>query len=73
MKKFTMPAAGLYAAVLVMTLTCRSGGGESHYVFNRSPLEQVPCAELPLGAIRPRSWLREQLILAAEGLTGRLD
>jgi len=51
MKKFTMPAASLYAVVLVMTLSCHNGVGESHYVFNRSPLEQVPCAELPLGAV----------------------
>ena len=56
MKKVTMPAAGLYAAGLVMTLSCHNGVGESHYVFNRSPLEQVSCAELPLGAVRPRPW-----------------
>ncbi|HZR80286.1 MAG TPA: beta-L-arabinofuranosidase domain-containing protein [Candidatus Binatia bacterium] len=36
------------------------------------PLAPTPFARLPLGAIRPEGWLREQLALAAAGLTGRL-
>ena len=73
MKKVLMPTAILFISLVALTLACRSGVGESHYVFNRAPLEPVPYAELPLGAVRPRGWLREQLVRAAEGLTGRLD
>ena len=43
------------------------------YVFNRYPLESVPYAELPLGAIRPDGWLRGQLERMRDGLTGHLD
>ncbi len=41
-------------------------------VFNRAPLTPNTMASLPLGAIRPRGWLREQLEVAAKGLTGKL-
>jgi len=73
MKKVLMPAAILFISLIALTLACRSDVGESYYIFNRAPLEQVPYAELPLGAVKPRGWLREQLVRAAEGLTGRLD
>ncbi len=42
-------------------------------VFNRPPLHAKPYAELPLGAVKPEGWLRNQLRLMAQGMTGKLD
>lgn len=43
------------------------------YLQNRVPLQPVPYLELPLGSIRPKSWLQEQLLRMAKGMTGHLD
>ena len=42
-------------------------------VFNRQPLRTEALVPLPLGAVLPRGWLRRQLRIQAEGLTGHLD
>ena len=43
------------------------------YVFNRAPLVPNPYAPLPLGAVKPHGWLREQLHRMADGMAGKLD
>lgn len=43
-----------------------------HAVPNRPPLAPLPFAELPVGSIEPRGWLRTQLELEARGFVGRL-
>lgn len=43
------------------------------YLNNRSPLAEKPFLELPLGAIQPEGWLKDQLIRQKNGLTGNLD
>lgn len=45
----------------------------SNYLSSRAPLTVSPYLELPLGAIKPESWLREQLRRMATGMTGNLD
>ncbi|MCA9262863.1 MAG: glycoside hydrolase family 127 protein [Planctomycetales bacterium] len=42
-------------------------------VFNRQPLATKPYTELPLGAVQPDGWLRDELRRMADGMTGHLD
>jgi hypothetical protein len=42
------------------------------YVANREPLVPSPLVKLPIGAIKPKGWLREELVLEANGMTGHL-
>ncbi|HEV8541264.1 MAG TPA: hypothetical protein VGR78_02620, partial [Verrucomicrobiae bacterium] len=55
--------------VIVPIPRARRGG---LYVQNRAPLVPAPFMKLPIGAIVPRGWLRRQLELEANGMTGHL-
>ncbi len=44
-----------------------------HYLQNREPLLQKPYLELPLGTIKPKGWLEDQLFRMRDGMTGNLD
>jgi DUF1680 family protein len=49
-----------------------AGAINTAYGQNRPPLLAVPLLKLPLGAIRPQGWLKHQLALMVNGMTGRL-
>ncbi len=45
----------------------------SNYITNQAPLIAQPYTALPLGAIKPKGWLHEMMVLQRDGLTGKLD
>jgi hypothetical protein len=59
------------AAVRVVKEVPADGAG-GLYVANRAPLQPSPLMKLPIGSIKPKGWLRQQLETEARGMTGRL-
>ncbi|RPD47235.1 hypothetical protein DNI29_13065 [Hymenobacter sediminis] len=46
--------------------------GQASAVAIRTPLTALKYAELPLGAVKPQGWLRQQLLTIDQGATGHL-
>jgi hypothetical protein len=50
-----------------------AAGTNPSYVFNSAPLAPNPLAKLPPGAVKPAGWIKRQLELMANGMTGHLE
>ena len=62
----------LTITLLPMVMPMKSQA-DALYPANPETLEPEAFIALPLGSIEPRGWLRDQLRVQAEGLTGHLD
>ena len=69
---------GRCALVLSLVIACnlptkQTEQRNAFYITNKAPLTVQPYTLLPLGAVKPEGWLKEQLVLMKHGMTGNLD
>ena len=59
--------------VLLTTCCLQKASANDHYNASRSPLKDTAFVRLPLGCVKADGWLKQQLILQKEGLTGHAE
>ncbi len=72
----TLYSVALCMALSVVPVESFSVSGQdvaNNYSNNRQPLLQKEYIELPLGTIKPKGWMEQQLLLMKNGMTGNLD
>lgn len=65
--------AVILTCVFIFLSGCSSRKENKNYHGNPKPLLQNAYIKLPLGSVKPEGWLKDQLRIQAEGLTGNLD
>ncbi len=60
-------------ALLAMVLCSAAFAAPAPVVKNRAPLPSNAYYMLPLGAVKPEGWLKRQLQIQADGLSGHID
>jgi len=61
------------ALLFGLALISTAAAENKHYPVNHPPLRQTAFVALPVGAVQPAGWLKDQLVIQANGLTGHLD
>lgn len=64
---------GILFCAMLLSASITAQDQHSLYMNNRAPLIVKPYMELPIGAIRPEGWLKDQMIRMKNGMTGHLD
>ncbi len=64
---------GCILTSLLVSTGCRKTIDRPLYPVNPKPLVQEAYIKLPLGSVRPEGWLKDQIQIQADGLTGHLD
>jgi len=57
----------------ILVLTFCKPGVNANYPGNKPPLRRAKYLRLPIGAVTPEGWLKDQLVIQTKGLTGYLD
>ena len=68
----TLPSSAAEDVRVSVAPTLTTDQANEFYVGNRKPLTASPLVKLPVGNVEPRGWLREQLVLEGDGMTGHL-
>ena len=64
---------GLMCCAALAGWGCRKAALNADYPGNRAPLLPGAFVPLPLGAVKPEGWLRDELAVQSKGLTGYVD
>ncbi len=63
----------LIATVVFGVMATTANATNDYYPSNRKPMVREEFIPLPLGAVKPAGWLKDQLTVQANGITGHLD
>ena len=67
------PASAAEPATVRVLSEVNADGSTGFYEQNRAPLQPVPFLKLPVANLVPGGWLRQQLELDANGISGRMQ